>query len=359
MRILFLADAKSYHTQRWVDYFADSGHQCYLVTLDRGLKTKAEEFFIPSRVLPDFIKYPRSLRRVKEVTSRIRPDLINAHFIPSYGFIGAKLKFHPLVVSTWGSDVLISPGKSYIHRKRAEYVLNKADLVTTDANFTVEAIHRLGTEREKIIHSPMGIEGDMLKLQERKEKPYWAIMSNRKLEPLYDVVTLIKAIPLVLSRTDKEIRFQVLGDGSQREELKSLARRLKVENQVEFRGVVSREMLIRRYRESDIYVSTSKSDSTSVSLLEAMSFGSIPVVTDIPGNREWIEDGVNGFVFPTSDYKTLAERIVHLISCPVDYHAGIREKNLSIIQKRAVWENNMQIIEESFCRLVNRNRVKA
>jgi glycosyltransferase involved in cell wall biosynthesis len=355
MKILFLSDALSYHTQRWVNYFVGKGHLCFLATLDRGLKTKATEYLIPSPKLPNFMRYPLALPRVRNLVKQIQPDLINAHYIPSYGLLGAKLKFHPLVISTWGSDVLISPSKSWLHRKRTMYVLEKADLVTTDAHFTSEAIYRLGVEREKVIQSPMGVERNLLSPQKREEKQYWVIMSNRKLEPLYDVVTFIKAIPLVLNRTEREIKFLVLGNGSQKGDVMNLARRLQIENRIEFKGVVSREMLMRTYEESDIYVSTSKSDSTSVSLLEAMSFGSIPVVTDIPGNREWIEDGVNGFIFPISDYKTLSERIVHLIDGSADY-TGIREKNRSIIQKRAVWENNMQVIEESFCRLVNRNK---
>ena len=355
MKILFLADALSYHTQRWINYFVRKGYFCFLATLDRGLKTEATEYLIPSPHLPNFLRYPLTLSRVRNLVNQIQPDLINAHFIPSYGLLGAKLKFHPLAISTWGSDVLISPGKSYLHRKRAEYVLKRADLVTADARFTAEKIHQLGVERDKIIQSPMGVDNSMLNPPNREKKSYWTIMSNRKLEPLYDMTTFIKAIPLVLSRTEREVRFTVLGNGSQKERLMSLAHRLKIESKVEFKGVVSREMLLRFYQESDIYVSTSKSDSTSVSLLEAMSFGSIPLVSDIPGNREWIEEGVNGFIFPTSDYKTLAERIVYLIDEFTDY-AGIREKNRTLIQKKAVWENNMQVIEDGFQTLVNRKK---
>ena len=353
MRVLFLADAKSYHTQRWVDYFVDSGHQCYLLTLDRGLETKAEEFFIPSRVLPNFLKYPLSLRRVKEVTSRIRPDLINAHFIPSYGFIGARLKFHPLAVSTWGSDVLISPQKSWLHKHRAEYILKKADLVTTDAHFTAQAITELGVSLGKVLVSPMGIERILLGFGEKTEKPYLTIFSNRKLEPLYDLATFLKAIPMVLAHAKADVKFVILGDGSQKSRLIQLTKHLGLENRVEFGGVVSREKLLQCYRDSDIYISTSKSDSTSVSLLEAMNFGLIPIVTDIPGNREWIEDRINGFLFQVSDHQALAQRIVEVVN-QFPLHHSVKEKNRNIIREKAVWEDNMQVIETAFLRLVER-----
>jgi len=168
MRILFLSDAKSYHTQRWVNYFADRGHGCSLITLDQGFDTKAQEFFIPTKVLPNFLKYPFSLPRIKKIVEKIKPDLVNAHFVPNYGFIGALLKLHPLVISTWGSDVLISPQKSWLHKRRAEYILRKADLVTADAEVSAFAVCKLGVERWKVVVNPMGLEKSLLGWQKKK-----------------------------------------------------------------------------------------------------------------------------------------------------------------------------------------------
>ena len=79
-----------------------------------------------------------------------------------------------------------------------------------------------------------------------------------------------------------------------------------MEEYIEFKGELSRKELIDCYLGSDLYISTSLSDSTSVSLLEAMALGLIPVVTDILGNREWIEDRKIGFLFPISDHNALA-----------------------------------------------------
>lgn len=354
MRILFLSDAATYHTPRWVNYFADRGHRCYLVTLDEGFKTKAEEFFLQTKTLPDFLRYPLSLGKVRKIVAKIEPDLVNAHFVPNYGLIGAFLKFHPLVISTWGSDVLISPGKSFLHKLRAKYVLSRADLVTADAEVTAQAVCKLGVEREKILVSPMGVEKSLLGQQERKENPYLLILSSRRLEPLYDVATLLKAVPQVKKEAQREVRFVILGEGSQKDRLAGMAKELKVEKWVEFKGVVSRETLWDYYRQSDIYVSTSRSDSTSVSLLEAMNFGLLPIVTDIPGNREWIENGNNGFVFPVSDHRSLAERIISVADEFVRW-AQFRERNAAIIQRKAVWEENMRAVEEGLLELVGRD----
>ncbi|UCB52866.1 MAG: glycosyltransferase family 4 protein [Candidatus Zixiibacteriota bacterium] len=351
MRILFLSDAGTYHTPRWVNYFVDRGHRCYLVTLDEGLRTKAEEFLLPAKTLPDFLRYPLSLGKTRRIAAEIEPDLVNAHFVPNYGLIGALLKFHPLVISTWGSDVLISPGKSFLHKLRAEYVLTRADLVTADAEVSARAVGELGVEKERVFVSPMGVEKSLLGKHERKEKAYLLVLSNRRLEPLYDLATLLKAVPQVRKEAHKEVRFVILAEGSQKDQLAGMARELKVEKWVQFEGVVSRETLLDYYRESDVYVSTSRSDSTSVSLLEAMNFGLLPIVTDIPGNREWIGEGKNGFLFPVSDHKSLAERIIYAAS-EFDRWAEFGEKNAAIIQRKAVWEENMRAVEEELLRLV-------
>jgi glycosyltransferase involved in cell wall biosynthesis len=352
MRILFLSDAGSYHTQRWVNHFVDQGHRCFLISLERGFSTQAEEFIVSSVPLPNFLKYPLLVPKINKIAKSIQPDLVNAHFVPNYGLIGALLKIHPLVVSTWGSDVLISPEKSWLHKLRAKRILSKADLITTDAMVSAEAIYKLGVGKERVLMTPMGVERRFIGQYQKTERPYLLVMSNRKLEPLYDVATLIKAIPLIMKRAKRDVKFVIIGEGSQKNYLLNLAIKSKAESSVEFKGLLSGEDLIQYYQDSDIYVSTSLSDSTSVSLLEAMAFGLIPVVTDIPGNREWIREGENGFLFPKSDHRTLAERIVGVIN-ELDDWIKIRDRNASVIRSRAIWEDNMKGIEESFLKLTN------
>jgi glycosyltransferase involved in cell wall biosynthesis len=82
-----------------------------------------------------------------------------------------------------------------------------------------------------------------------------------------------------------------------------------------------------------------------------MASGLVPIVSDIPGNREWIEEGVNGFIFPAGDSQALAQRIIWVINNFKDI-VKLREKNQRIIREKALWEENMKIIEESFLKLL-------
>lgn len=57
--------------------------------------------------------------QVKMFIRKIKLGILHAHYVTDYGLIGALTNFHPLIVSVWGSDVLIAPKKlEYLNTKR-------------------------------------------------------------------------------------------------------------------------------------------------------------------------------------------------------------------------------------------------
>ena len=82
------------------------------------------------------------------------------------------------------------------------------------------------------------------------------------------------------------------------------------------------------YRKCGYYISVPKSDSTSVSLLEAMSYGCIPIVSNIPANTEWIEDKINGLYYERSKIP--------------EFLCNAFRINREIIRERAIWSNNIK-----------------
>jgi L-malate glycosyltransferase len=79
---------------------------------------------------------------------------------------------------------------------------------------------------------------------------------------------------------------------------------------VRFPGQVKLADLPAYYHAADLYVSASHSDGSSISLLEALACGRPALVSDIPGNREWITPGEQGWWFQEGDPDSLAQSLV-------------------------------------------------
>ena len=79
--------------------------------------------------------------------------------------------------------------------------------------------------------------------------------------------------------------------GSETKKLQEMASEVLSNDQYEFVGFQTSDENRKNYLRSKIYVSIPNTDGTSISLLEALAYGCIPIVSDLPANREWIEDG--------------------------------------------------------------------
>jgi glycosyltransferase involved in cell wall biosynthesis len=87
--------------------------------------------------------------------------------------------------------------------------------------------------------------------------------------------------------------------------------------------------------------------------MEAMALGAVPVVSDIEPNREWVQDGENGFLIDVGDPDAAARKLRQILSLPEAACAYMRERNRSIIRERGSLSVNMRRL------LANLNRLAA
>jgi len=253
-----------------------------------------------------------------------------------------------------GSDILTVPSNSPLHRWRTRWVLQHCDAVTSDAQMLSEAVRGFGYTTNTILTVPLGIELERFSWPPQRPKPSTSqpcvVLSSRRLEPIYDVATLLMAWQQ-LPESSIPLQLRVAGKGSEEDRL----RKLLPAGAVEFLGWLTMPQLDEELRGAHLYVSTSLSDSTSVSLLEAMAAGCFPVVSDIPGNREWVEDGKNGLLFPVGDAAALASALQSANNNPALRQAA-SDINRDIVQTRASWDDNMGQVGELFRSLTHTSR---
>jgi len=357
LKICYVADGQSVHVLKWVRYFADRGYDVHLVTFNatgqiEDVKVHKVRYFSKAA-------YPFRILEVRNAIKGIGPDVLHAHYVSHYGMYAALTGFKPFVVTAWGSDVLVEPKKSMIKKYVVKYVLRKADLITCDAEHMREAMSELGVVPEKIRLINFGVDARKFSPNEKSEdlmaklgicdSP--TVISLRNLDPLYDVESLIRSIPMVIKEIPKS-KFVIAGKGSEEARLKELAISLGVSGNTKFVGFIPNEELPHYLASVDVYVSTSPSDAgLSASTAEAMACGLPVVITDAADNRKWVEDGVNGFLVPIKDPKSLAERIIYLLK-----NENIRSRfgkiNRKIIQERNDYYKVMEKMESIYEELV-------
>jgi glycosyltransferase involved in cell wall biosynthesis len=124
---------------------------------------------------------------------------------------------------------------------------------------------------------------------------------------------LLQACALVL-QARRNVRLVIWGDGSLRQSLLSLAEELGIADYVRFPGY--RPDIPHCLSALDIYALSSLTENFSIALLEAMRAGLAIVATDVGGNPEAIEDGVQGFLVPYANPQAMAARILALAEDP-------------------------------------------
>jgi glycosyltransferase involved in cell wall biosynthesis len=100
--------------------------------------------------------------------------------------------------------------------------------------------------------------------------------------------------------------------------------------------------MIDLYSSHEFYLSTSKSDGSSVSLIEALSVGCIPIVSDFPTNLEWVWHGKNGLVFKNGSKSSLIKTLNNALEMSDAEKFEIRRHAIKSIEKSGSWEINSQ-----------------
>lgn len=121
-------------------------------------------------------------------------------------------------------------------------------------------------------------------------------------------------LKLISVLKEKEVNFflEIAGDGSAIKDMKQYIDIHHLNDRVSFLGKLERSQISSFWRRQDICINIADYEGRSISIIEAMGNGAVPVVTMVSGTREDITDGENGYLVPLQDYATMSERIQYL-----------------------------------------------
>jgi glycosyltransferase involved in cell wall biosynthesis len=319
MRLVLIGDGESPHLLKWA----------------RALKPHVDLWVLSSRgFLPGFATLldderlcaletrPRfeggngalllQLPRVVSWLRTLKPDWLHAHYLTSHGTLAMLAQrlgvSGRLCGSAWGSDILVTPQRSQRMARLTRRVLRACALTTSDSLHMAERMRELGAGEVMVF--PFGLEVLPPPIQDKEDALFFA---NRGLEALYAPQRVLEAFAGI-AEAWPAARLVVANDGRLRTELEVLAAHRGLAGRVRFTGRLEPAAQSDWYGRARWYLSLPQSDSVSVSLLEAMGHGCIPIVSDLPANRELVQHGHNGWVCPdgalpsAADLETLLPR---------------------------------------------------
>ena len=350
MRILYASDALSIHTQRWAEAMRDAGDDVHIASFRAASIAGVTVHVLPTAGLGK-AGYVLAMPMLRRLCARLRPDVVHAQYVTSYGFLAAMARLKPLVVTAWGSDVLISPRESRFARWRARRALAGADVVTTVAEHMNAAVVALGASAADVMAMPFGVDTTLFcpPATPRATTPPLRVISTRNFAPVYSVHTAIEALALLRAR-GLDVQLDLVGAGPLRDALQAQVQAAGLAGRVRFHGHVSHPQLAALLGAAHVFVSTALSDGNNVSLNEAMACGCFPLATDIAANAQWLSRGRSGVLFAPGDAQGLADGIA-AVAGDAAWRDAAAAENRQIVLTRADWRLSVQRMRALYARL--------
>lgn len=371
MKICYLAHAGMIHTERWVRYFADKGHEIHLISPEpfEGDNIENVELYLLRRVRPRIrivsalIDILCHIVQTRKLVRKIKPDILHAHYISDCGILAALSGFHPLVLSAWGSDVLVDPKASNISNIMVKFALKKADLTLTTSQYLKGYLHRefklpdnsvmafhWGTDL-RIFHKGCETEVRELRSKLGVDDSNFVTLSPRHLRDHYGIAYIVHAMPYIVAKYPGVILILLRGaakDSGYESRIDKLAKELGVAQNVRllYQELKPEEMAA-YYNMSDVLISIPKTDQFAACIVEGMACGVIPIVGNLEVYREYLTDGENAFFVDRENPEDIAEKVIHCIEHP-ELKEGFYAINRKIIEEKLDWNKNAPHMEKLY-----------
>ncbi|MBI2055901.1 MAG: glycosyltransferase family 4 protein [Candidatus Sungbacteria bacterium] len=212
---------------------------------------------------------------------------------------------------------LASDWKTELRRSVERLVAKSADIIMVPSSYLKKIVVLWGVVPDKITVIPNAF--DVPTVAETKESVReklnfsgTAIISVGRLVPWKGFEKLIELMSRVIAKIPDAVLY-IIGDGPERKKLEQITAHRKLENHVRFIGAVPHVMVLSHLQGGDLFILNTGYEGLSHVLLEAMAM-EIPVVTtNVCGNPEVIENGVEGLLVDYNDQDGLLNAISMLL----------------------------------------------
>jgi glycosyltransferase involved in cell wall biosynthesis len=351
VRICFVANARSVHTQKWVQYFLEKGNEVLILSKE-NVPIPGARVFPVLRVISRnwLIRKFEVLRNTWTFWSIVRafnPDIVHVHSISTnlLWYWGMENLF----VSPWGSDV--RGNHSAIKTSYLRFVFRQAQVITATSHFLAATTRRYYTDKE--IHVvPFGVDCEVFRPTERINMTSAVTLGFVKhLRVKYGPEYLIRAMEMIVKQYP-QTQLLVAGSGELHSQLEELTGKLGLTGHISFLGAVEHRRVPEILKSVDIFVMPSIQEEFGVAAVEAQAM-EIPVVaTRVGGVPEVVLDGETGILVEPRNSGQLAQAILTLIENPA-LRRQMGERGRRNVLANYRWEDNAALMERLYDRFLH------
>lgn len=368
MKILYFTRDYTPHDYRFLAALAETEHEVYYLRLEkRGHAREDRPVPFPVKIVkwaggtaPISLRRDgwRLLRSLKRVLREIKPDVVHAGPVQDVALLAALAGAKPLVSMSWGYDMMIDAEKDGLYRWATDFVLKRSAVFVGDNQAVKQKAINFGFPAERIVTFPWGVDVSRFvpgngssELRTRKGwEDNFVVLHTRTWAPVYGVDVFARAFVRAVKEMPN-LRLFMLGNGPLAKNVRQIFMSGGVDAHVHYGGQVNYEGLPAYYQASDLYVSASHTDGSSVSLMEALASGVPALVSDIPGNQEWIRDDF-GAKFEDGNVYELADQLVAAVK-NVENLKARRIAARKLAEEKADWTKNFSQLLEAYEMAVN------
>jgi glycosyltransferase involved in cell wall biosynthesis len=318
----------SIHTLRWADHAAKAG---FRVEVGGEVSTMREtlDFTDAAEQVHD-APIPRdaplgSLEPIfwlRRLVGRVSPDVVHAHWLPSWGFWAAAARCRPLIVSCWGSDVYLQRGLS---RRKATYAIRRADQATAPSPALVNELARRGADRTRATLVDNGVDTRLFSPVDREQRDAtrrrlgleggpW-VLSFRAGYSVYNLDAVITAFRRVQRVVGGARLLLVHGTAQLSEAARGALAAADLGGAVRIDGAIEHGRMPDYFRAATVGISVSSSDGSPTSVWEGMACGLPMILSDLPQLRGRLE-GTGAARFVAIEESAIAEALRELLEHP-------------------------------------------
>jgi glycosyltransferase involved in cell wall biosynthesis len=273
------------------------------------------------------LAYPVALKgRVRSLEREREIDLVHAHFGLPDGWGAARIVRRlrvPLVVSLWGSDVLVFPQRRTLRRLLSHGLTRAAEVIAPSRPIADRAVE-LGADPDRTAVVMGGVPDDYCPASRADSRALLGLSPDIRLVvwvgglvPVKQPLLALRAISAVAAR-DPDARLAIVGDGPMMSKVRETIRELRLEPVVSVLGALDSAEVAVWQAAADVVLNTSRSEGLPFALSEALVSGTRVAAPPVGGIPELLAATSGGTLSADWSPEAVADAIEHELRLPPD-----------------------------------------